>query len=254
MDLRGGRQGRRVAVLHQRRNRRVHRLRRRRADPARSTAASCRRRALGAKVEAFDEDGKPVIDEVGELVITEPMPSMPLFFWNDPEGERYRASLLRHVPRGSGATATGSRSPPAGRRSSTGARTRRSTAGRAHGHERDLPRRARLPEIVDALVVDVPRPGTEGWMPLFVVLARGRGARRRAQGEHQAPDPRGLLAAPRAQRDLRDRRGAAHAVGQGARGPREEDPHGRAPDRRPAASRSPTRPRWTTSSSWRAGV
>ncbi|MEF3837757.1 hypothetical protein P0Q08_08480, partial [Campylobacter jejuni] len=38
-------------------------------------------RSLGAKVEAFDEEGNPVIDDVGELVITEPMPSMPLYFW-----------------------------------------------------------------------------------------------------------------------------------------------------------------------------
>src|SRR5919109_4069097 len=41
-------------------------------------------RCLGAKVEAWDEDGRALVDEVGELVITEPMPSMPLFFWNDP--------------------------------------------------------------------------------------------------------------------------------------------------------------------------
>ncbi len=45
-------------------------------------------RALGAKVEAFDDQGQPLIDEVGELVLTEPLPSMPLFFWNDSEGKR----------------------------------------------------------------------------------------------------------------------------------------------------------------------
>ncbi|MGZ8607607.1 MAG: AMP-binding protein, partial [Actinomycetota bacterium] len=55
-------------------------------------------RCLGAKVEAFDADGRPVVDEVGELVITEPMPSMPVSFWNDPDGERYLASYFRSFP------------------------------------------------------------------------------------------------------------------------------------------------------------
>ena len=55
-------------------------------------------RALGAKVEAFDEDGNSVVDEVGELVITEPMPSMPVFFWGDEDGSRYRASYFEMYP------------------------------------------------------------------------------------------------------------------------------------------------------------
>lgn len=45
---------------------------------------------LGVKVEAFDDAGRPVVGEVGEMVITEPMPSMPIYFWNDPDGARYR--------------------------------------------------------------------------------------------------------------------------------------------------------------------
>jgi acetoacetyl-CoA synthetase len=53
---------------------------------------------LGAKVEAFDPDGQPVIGEVGELVLTAPMPSMPVGFWNDPAGERYRASYFADYP------------------------------------------------------------------------------------------------------------------------------------------------------------
>ncbi|SMC98104.1 acetoacetate--CoA ligase [Kibdelosporangium aridum] len=57
---------------------------------------SCR--ALGAAVAAFDDDGKEVIDEVGELVITEPMPSMPVSFWNDPSGERLKASYFEQYP------------------------------------------------------------------------------------------------------------------------------------------------------------
>ena len=55
-------------------------------------------RALGAKVEAWDEDGKAVVGEVGELVVTEPMPSMPVFLWGDEDGSRYRASYFEHFP------------------------------------------------------------------------------------------------------------------------------------------------------------
>ncbi|MEJ7716536.1 MAG: hypothetical protein WKF31_00685 [Thermoleophilaceae bacterium] len=73
-------------------------------------------RALGAKVEAYDEEGRPLIDEVGELVITEPMPSMPLYLWGDEDGERLSRELLRAPTRASGATATGSGSPRAAAR------------------------------------------------------------------------------------------------------------------------------------------
>jgi acetoacetyl-CoA synthetase len=61
-------------------------------------AGELQARSLGAAVEAWDEDGKPLIDEVGELVITRPMPSMPLFFWNDAGGERYRSSYFETYP------------------------------------------------------------------------------------------------------------------------------------------------------------
>ncbi len=55
-------------------------------------------RCLGAAVEAYDEDGKPVIGQVGELVITQPMPSMPVGFWNDPAAIRYRESYFDMYP------------------------------------------------------------------------------------------------------------------------------------------------------------
>ena len=51
-------------------------------------------KALGAKVEAFDPDSRPVVGELGELVITEPMPSMPVGFWGDPDGSRYRSAYF----------------------------------------------------------------------------------------------------------------------------------------------------------------
>ena len=100
-------------------------------------------RALGAAVEAWDEDGKPVIDEVGELVVTEPMPSMPVFFWGDEDGSRYRASYFEHYPgvwrHGDWIEIT-SRGTAViyGRSDSTINRS-----GDPHGDERDLPRRAR---------------------------------------------------------------------------------------------------------------
>jgi acetoacetyl-CoA synthetase len=61
-------------------------------------AGELQARSLGAAVEAWDEQGNPRIDEVGELVITRPMPSMPLYFWNDPDGERYRSSYFDTYP------------------------------------------------------------------------------------------------------------------------------------------------------------
>src|SRR5919205_4419985 len=57
---------------------------------------SCR--CLGCKVEAFDPEGNPVIGRLGELVITEPLPSMPVGFWDDPDGERYREAYFEDFP------------------------------------------------------------------------------------------------------------------------------------------------------------
>ena len=55
-------------------------------------------RCLGAKVEAFGEDGAPVVGKVGELVVTEPMPSMPIYMWGDEDGSRYRESYFESFP------------------------------------------------------------------------------------------------------------------------------------------------------------
>ncbi|MFP5389121.1 MAG: AMP-binding enzyme, partial [Thermoleophilia bacterium] len=127
-------------------------------------------RALGAAVEAWDEDGEPVIDAVGELVVTEPMPSMPVYFWGDPDGSRYRMSYFELFPgvwrHGDWIEIT-SRGTAViyGRSDSTINRS-----GIRMGTSEIYRAVLSLDEIVDALVVDVPRPGTEGWMPLFVVL------------------------------------------------------------------------------------
>jgi acetoacetyl-CoA synthetase len=130
-------------------------------------------RALGAKVEAFDEECNPVTDQVGELVITEPMPSMPVFFWGDDDGSRYRASYFEMYPgiwrHGDWIEIT-SRGTAIiyGRSDSTINR-----GGIRMGTSEIYRAVSAVPEVVDSLVVDVPKPGTEGWMPLFVVLREG---------------------------------------------------------------------------------
>src|SRR4029079_19534587 len=55
-------------------------------------------RALGAAVESWDPDGQPLTGAVGELVISRPMPSMPLYFWNDEDGARYREAYFDVYP------------------------------------------------------------------------------------------------------------------------------------------------------------
>jgi len=143
-------------------------------------------RALGCAVEAWDEQGNSLIDEVGELVITEPLPSMPIYFWNDDDGgrcrgvgERLRESYfamypgvwrhgdwIRITPRG-GAVIYGRSDSTINRQ---GVRMGTSEIYRAV---------ATVPEVLDALVVDVPRGrtgaagGKELWMGLFVVLSEG---------------------------------------------------------------------------------
>jgi acetoacetyl-CoA synthetase len=130
-------------------------------------------RALGAAVEAWDEEGKAVIDEVGELVVTEPMPSMPVYFWGDVDGSRYRASYFEQYPgvwrHGDWIEIT-SRGTAViyGRSDSTINRS-----GVRMGTSEIYRAVLGIDEILDALVVDIPRAGTEGWMPLFVVLREG---------------------------------------------------------------------------------
>jgi acetoacetyl-CoA synthetase len=127
-------------------------------------------RSLGAALESWDEEGNPHVGEVGELVLTEPMPSMPIALWGDEDGSRLRAAYFDYFPgvwrhgdwielteRGTAIIY--------GRSDSTinrgGVRMGTSEIYRAV---------LSLDEIVDALVVDLPREGEENLMPLFVVL------------------------------------------------------------------------------------
>lgn len=130
-------------------------------------------RELGVAVFSYSDAGQPVVGEVGELVITQPMPSMPVFFWNDPGNRRYRESYfetfpgiwrhgdwIRFTPQGS--------SVIYGRSDSTINRfgIRMGTADIYRVVEELL-------EVRDSLVVDLEYLGRPSFMPLFVVLQPG---------------------------------------------------------------------------------
>ncbi len=130
-------------------------------------------RALGAKVEAFDEDGHPVSGEVGELVITAPMPSMPVFFWNDPSGERYRDSYFAMYP---GVWRHGDWIKITERDSCVIYGRSDSTLNRGGvriGTSEFYRVVEDLDEILESLVVDTGSLGKKGRLLLFVVLRDG---------------------------------------------------------------------------------
>jgi acetoacetyl-CoA synthetase len=130
-------------------------------------------RQLGIAVYALDDEGRKLQDEVGELVVTGPMPSMPLYFWNDAGNKRYLESYfetypglwrhgdwLRITPRG-GAVIYG----------------RSDTTINRHGIRMGTSEIYRvvedMPEVLDSLAVDLEYLGRESYMPLFVVLRPG---------------------------------------------------------------------------------
>ncbi|MFT3817235.1 MAG: acetoacetate--CoA ligase [Rubrivivax sp.] len=140
--------------------------------PVRAGEIQCRE--LGVAAVAFDAAGTAVIDEVGELVVTQPMPSMPLFFWNDAGGQRYRESYfdmfpgvwrhgdwIRFTPRGT--------SVIFGRSDSTINR-----AGIRMGTAEIYRVVEAFPELHDSLVIDLEYLGRASWMALFVVLRGGQ--------------------------------------------------------------------------------
>ncbi|MCB8960107.1 MAG: acetoacetate--CoA ligase [Ardenticatenales bacterium] len=129
--------------------------------------------SLGAKVQAFNEAGEPVIDEVGELVITEPMPSMPIYFWNDPGMARYRESYFEMYPgiwrhgdwisfneRG-GCVIYGRSDATINRQ---GVRMGTSEIYRVVES---------FDEVLDSLIIDLEFHGRASFMPLFLVLRDG---------------------------------------------------------------------------------
>jgi acetoacetyl-CoA synthetase len=151
-------------------------------------------RLLGCAVEAWNEAGEPVVGEVGELVCSQPIPSMPLYFWGDPKNQRYLASYFEMYPKGLGRQpGGGDAAPEAGgvwrhgdwlRIGAQGALLEgcviygRSDAtinrhGLRMGTSEIYSAVEALPEVLDSMVVDLEYLGRESYMPLFVVLRPG---------------------------------------------------------------------------------
>ena len=129
--------------------------------------------ALGVAAFAYNEAGQAVVNEVGELVITEPMPSMPLYFWNDADGKRYREAYFEMFP---GKWRHGDWIRFTERRTSV-IYGRSDTTINRHGIRMGTAEIYRavedLPEVLDSLVVDLEYLGRPSFMPLFVVLRPG---------------------------------------------------------------------------------
>ncbi|MCB9108765.1 MAG: acetoacetate--CoA ligase [Anaerolineales bacterium] len=126
--------------------------------------------SLGAAVQSFNINGEPVIDEVGELVITEPMPSMPIYFWNDPDMSRYRESYFEMFPgiwRHGDWLKINERHGCViyGRSDSTINRQ-----GIRMGTSEIYRVVESFPAIADSLIIDLELLGRESAMPLFVVM------------------------------------------------------------------------------------
>ena len=128
---------------------------------------------LGAAIESWAGQGHPVIGEEGELVLTKPMPSMPVFFWNDEDGSRYRAAYFDKYPgvwcHGDWITITDRGSVVVhGRSDATLNRL-----GVRMGSAEIYTAVESMPEVHDCLVVGVEQDDGGYWMPLFVALADG---------------------------------------------------------------------------------
>lgn len=131
-------------------------------------------RMLGARIEAFDDSGKPVLNELGEMVITQPMPSMPIYFWNDEHDEKYIASYYEVYPHvwrhGDWIKITDRKSVIIyGRSDATLNRggVRIGTAEIYRAVES-------IPEVKDSLAVYLEKSNGEGTISLFVVLAKDK--------------------------------------------------------------------------------
>lgn len=129
---------------------------------------------LGADIHAFDEQGEGLVDAVGELVCLQPLPSMPLYLWNDDDGSRYHDSYFDTWPgiwrHGDWIRITAEgRSVIYGRSDATINRfgVRLGTAEIYRAVEA-------LPQVLDSLVVDLEFLGRDSYMPLFVVLPEGQ--------------------------------------------------------------------------------
>ena len=128
---------------------------------------------LGAAIEAWADEDKPVTEEAGELVITQPMPSMPVFFWNDADGEKYRKAYFEKYPgtwcHGDWLTITDRKSVVVHGRSDATLNRMGIRMGSAEIYNAV----EGLAEVRDCLVVGCELDDGGYWMPLFVALDEG---------------------------------------------------------------------------------
>ncbi|MEU3011818.1 acetoacetate--CoA ligase [Nocardia asteroides] len=128
---------------------------------------------LGVALEAWDSTGNPVHDAVGELVVTRPMPSMPVGFWHDPDGSRYRRAYFEDFPgvwrHGDWITRTGHGSVVVHGRSDSTLNRHGIRMGSADIYQVV----EQLPEVVDSLIIGAEQADGGYWMPLFVVMPAG---------------------------------------------------------------------------------
>ncbi|WP_276374040.1 acetoacetate--CoA ligase [Chryseolinea sp. H1M3-3] len=127
-------------------------------------------RALGCNLQAFDDEGTSIENEVGEMVILNPMPSMPIYFWNDPEYKRYRESYFQHFPfvwrHGDWIQITSHKGVVIyGRSDATLNR-----AGVRIGTSEIYRALDKIEEVKDSLIVCIEEKNGTFWMPLFVVM------------------------------------------------------------------------------------
>lgn len=131
-------------------------------------------RMLGARIEAFDEDGKPVLNELGEMVITQPMPSMPIYFWGDDHDEKYLSSYFEMYPNvwrhGDWIRITDRKSVIIQGRSDATLNRGGVRIGTAEIYRAV----ESIPEIKDSLAVYLEKSNGEGTISLFVVLAKDK--------------------------------------------------------------------------------
>ncbi|TQN40957.1 acetoacetyl-CoA synthetase [Blastococcus colisei] len=136
-------------------------------------AGELQRPMLGVAVASWDEDGRPVVGELGELVVTEPMPSMPLYFWNDPSGQRYREAYFEPWP---GVWRHGDwlEITERGTCLITGRSDSTLNRGGVRMGTADIYAAVEsIPAVVDCVVLGVELRDGGYWMPLFVQLAPG---------------------------------------------------------------------------------